>query len=62
MANWKTTTAGLATIFAAVAHALTSLSTGDLNMMWLDLMGIAAGIQGLVAKDNNVTGGTVPNN
>ena len=58
-ANWKTTTAGLATIFAAIAHGFTSLSGGDFNTLWLDVMGVAAGVQGLVAKDHNVTGGDV---
>lgn len=57
--NWKTTLAGAAAIAAGIAHVLVSLSNGDLNAAVIDAGVIFAGIQGLFAKDHNVTGGTV---
>jgi len=57
--NYKTTFTGLAAIFAAAAHLLNSFVSGDFNMVVADAGLIFAGMQGLFAKDNNVTGGTV---
>lgn len=52
--NWKTSAAGLATLFATVAHII-STKTVDAT----DFTGIMTGIGLVFAKDGNVTGGTV---
>lgn len=59
MTNWKTTATGIAAILAAISHGLIGATTGDFNGVYVDLMAMIVGIQGLVAKDHDVTGGTV---
>lgn len=59
-ANWKTTLAGSSAILMAGAKLLSDLSSGDLNAAFTDGGIILAGIVGLLAKDSNVTGGTIP--
>lgn len=59
--NWKTTMLGASAILGAIAHTLNGVATGDLSTLGTDLLIMIAGLQGLVAKDNNVTGGTVSN-
>jgi small neutral amino acid transporter SnatA (MarC family) len=58
--NWKTTAAGTAALFSAIAGALVSYSRG-VQIDWTSVMG---GFYmfwiGITAKDANVTGGTVP--
>lgn len=58
--NWKTTLTGTAAILTAGGHLLTALASGDFNVAVMDAGVIFAGLQGLFAKDHNVTGGTVP--
>ena len=62
LTNWKTTSAGVGAILAALADFLTQVSTKgiDPNRLGADLMGIITGIGLIMAKDGNVTGGTVP--
>lgn len=55
MINWKTTLAG---IFGAIAAVL-SHQPGVLGTIGTVAVVIAPAIAGAVAKDNNVTGGTV---
>jgi hypothetical protein len=61
--SWKTTSAGAAAIFGAVASLLSMASKGQIdgNVLMTDIGVISAGIMGLFAKDNNVTGGTIDN-
>lgn len=59
MTNWKTTAAGLATVLTAGGHLLTGIVAGDFSSLGTDGPIILAGLIGLFAKDNNVTGGTV---
>lgn len=59
--NYKTALTGAAAILAGLAHLLTSISSGDYNTAVMDAGIVFAGLQGLFAKDNNVTGGTVSN-
>ncbi len=54
MKNWRSSLAGLAT-GAALIYA--GIKTGNHELV---LAGIAAITQGLVSKDSNVTGGTIP--
>jgi hypothetical protein len=63
MTNWKTTAAGVAAILGAAASLISMFSKGSIdgNVLVTDLGLIGAGITGLFAKDNNVTGGTVDN-
>jgi len=60
--NWKTTSAGVAAILAALAGGLTAYSTGHLdgNTIGTVVLGVMGGIGLLYAKDGDVTGGTVP--
>lgn len=60
MKNWKTTVAGIGAMASAIGPALIALSNGDWNVMAAALPGIFAGLVGVFAKDNNVTGGSVP--
>ena len=54
--NWKTMLSGLVTIFAAGCTASPTLAP------YAQVIGmVAAGVTGLVAKDNNVTGGSISN-
>lgn len=57
--NWKTTATGLAAILVAAGNLLTHASSGDFSTVPTDVPIILAGLVGLFAKDNNVTGGTV---
>jgi hypothetical protein len=59
--NYKTTLTGAAAILAGLAHLLTSVAGGDFNTAVMDAGIVFAGLQGMFAKDNNVTGGTVSN-
>lgn len=58
--SWKTTLSGVGVILAAVANALTEFATGGVTGVNFSVLitGLSAGIGLLVAKDNNVTGGT----
>ena len=54
--NWKTTLCGFVTIIAA------GMSADPKFAPYTTIIGmVAAGVTGLVAKDNNVTGGQVSN-
>jgi hypothetical protein len=60
MKNRKTTAAGAAAMLTAIAAALISYSYGD-PINWTSVFGgIYMFWLGLVAKDDNVTGGTIP--
>ena len=63
MTNWKTSAAGVAAILGALASLISMFSKGSIegDVMITDLGVLAAGVTGLFAKDNNVTGGTVDN-
>jgi hypothetical protein len=63
MTNWKTSAAGVSAILLAIGSLLSMFSKGNIdgNVLVTDLGVIGAGITGLFAKDNNVTGGTVDN-
>jgi len=63
MTNWKTSAAGIAAILGATASLISMFSKGSIdgNVLMADLGVISAGVTGLFAKDNNVTGGTVDN-
>jgi hypothetical protein len=56
--SWKTSLAGLSTIIIAAIPAILSLINGqqltDTEKMTIGAL-VAAGVQGLVARDNNVT-------
>ena len=54
MKNWKTTTAGILAILMSALNIYTKKTVGPEEMA-----GITAGIGLIVAKDSNVTGGTV---
>ncbi len=59
--SWKTTAAGAGTIFTALGALATMASKGawDAQAIGMAVMGIAAGVGLIFAKDGNVTGGTV---
>lgn len=59
MKNWKTTAAGAAAILTAGGHLINALVNGDFSTIATDGPVIIAGLIGLLAKDSNVTGGTV---
>lgn len=59
MTNWKTTAAGAATILTAAGHLLSGASHGDWSGLGTDVPLIFAGLVGILAKDHNVTGGTI---
>lgn len=64
LANWKTTLFGVLTggpvIVCQLFHVCSVGHVG--NTDWLTIIsGIGAIFMGAYAKDNNVTGGTVPN-
>lgn len=58
--NWATTLSGIATILTALGAGLHAVSTGDLASAYTAIPAIIAGIGLVKAKDNNVTGGTIP--
>lgn len=57
--NWKTTGAGIGAIIIAAGSLISHVSAGDLSTIATDGAIILSGVIGLVAKDSNVTGGTV---
>ncbi len=59
MKNWKTTLAGAATILTASGSLLAHLSAGDFSTLGTDGAIILAGFIGILAKDNDVTGGII---
>ncbi|CAK0780994.1 conserved hypothetical protein [Gammaproteobacteria bacterium] len=59
MRNWKTTTAGISTIIAALAGAIALVVDGDpkTNPQWELVVGaVITGLGLVLAKDFNVTG------
>lgn len=56
MKNWKTTLIGLAGAVYLTLEPL--LTTGEVNWRMITL-GVIVGILGYLAKDKNVTGGTI---
>jgi lysozyme family protein len=61
--NWKTNTAGIATLFGAASAILTSIGKGqipDPTELSIIISAITTGVGLLAAKDKNVTGGDVP--
>lgn len=56
MVNWKTTATGIASIILAGLVQLNYLTAAQATV----ITGIIVGILGFVSKDNNVTGGSVP--
>ncbi len=63
MKSWKTTTAGILTILAAVATAAKAIIDNDpaTNPNWeATITAITVGFGLIFAKDANVTGGTTP--
>jgi Phage tail lysozyme len=59
--NWMTTIGGIGAILTAAGAGFHALSTGDMASAYGSISGIVAGIGLLMAKDHNVTGGTVSN-
>lgn len=57
MKNWKTTLCGAIT---ALGVFLTNQSDPKLNIAGQVLVGLGTFLIGLVAKDSNVTGGSIP--
>jgi hypothetical protein len=58
--NWKTTLGGLAAILTAAGTGIHAFQSGDLSAAYESLPAILAGLALIGAKDNNVTGGSVP--
>lgn len=56
MKNWKTTLCGALT---AIGVYLTNQSDPKMNLIGQILVGAGTFLMGMVAKDNNVTGGTI---
>jgi hypothetical protein len=57
MKNWKTTTAG---ILAALAQIAVPLLSSGVGLTWKTVVpAVLTGAVGILAKDSNVTGGTV---
>jgi len=66
LTNWKTTLAGLISggfvLVPQIATVITSNTTGN-KVNWTNVgLGIGLIIFGAIAKDHNVTGGSVPQN
>ena len=59
MKNRKTTIAGIAAILTGAAGLLNAISTGDWTHGEAALAAIVSGIGLIVAKDHNVTGGSI---
>lgn len=57
--SWKTTLGGIAAIFTSIGAAANAFRTGDMTAVFDSIPAIMAGIGLLMAKDSNVTGGTV---
>ena len=63
MKSWKTTVAGIATILGALAAFAKAYFDGDPSTIpnfEATYVAITVGVGLLLAKDGNVTGGTVP--
>jgi GH24 family phage-related lysozyme (muramidase) len=58
--NWKTTLGGLAAILTAAGTGIHAFQSGDLSAAYESIPAILAGLALIGAKDNNVTGGSVP--
>ena len=58
--NWKTTLSGVGTILAALGAMAHGFSISDLSQVYGSIPLIVTGIGLLMAKDGDVTGGTVP--
>ena len=59
MKSWKTTFSGLAAILVAVVNAVNGMINGHPVDWAVTMSAIMAGIGLIMAKDSNVTGGTV---
>lgn len=59
MKNKKTTIAGISAILLGLGGLAQSLSSGDYAHLEASIAGIIAGIGLIVAKDHNVTGGSI---
>jgi hypothetical protein len=59
--NWKTTSSGLLLIAGGVARAYFAYQTGTINeeAIMTSTTSIVSGVGLIMAKDSNVTGGTV---
>lgn len=57
--NKKTTYAGIAAILLGLAGLANALSSGDTTHIEASVAGIISGIGLIVAKDHNVTGGSI---
>jgi len=57
LANWKTTSAGVAAILVAVADMLSGFSTGNTGHLAADITAIIGGV-GLIAAKDAVTKGS----
>jgi hypothetical protein len=59
--NWRTSCLGAGAILGAVADVLHQLGTGSIDpvMLKADALAVATGWGLIMAKDGNVTGGTV---
>lgn len=58
--NWKTSLGGIAAILTGLGAGAHAISTGDLSSAYASIPAILSGLALMGAKDNNVTGGTVP--
>jgi hypothetical protein len=59
--NYKTTSFGLAAIFGALADLMHGAATGTAPNWSADFSALVTGIGLIMAKDHNVTGGTISN-
>jgi hypothetical protein len=57
--NYKTTMGGIGAILTALGSAAHGFSTGDMPEVYASIPSLVTGIGLLMAKDNNVTGGSV---
>ena len=61
MKSWKTTLSGIVSIVLAVGHAIYALLNGQPVDVATLMAAIVAGVGLIMAKDSQVTGGTIPN-
>ncbi len=60
MKNWKTTLGGVAAVLGALTEIAHAFATGTAPNWEADFTAISAGVGLVFAKDENVTGGSVP--